>query len=143
MQQTSIDRWLRKAFVYICKVYCNTLPIRVPDGVTLEESGDDAAGRYRYCFTVSNDKQMSELTALLEVANITYTSRVSERAGTVSKLFNNPEKSFSLQVAWMIFISIIIAIAFSDLPVRIWTYLSADESETPLKKPAATAPAKP
>ncbi|MDH4410261.1 MAG: hypothetical protein QE273_11655 [Verrucomicrobiales bacterium] len=143
MQQTSIDRWLRKAFVYVCKVYCNTLPIRVPDGVTLEESGDDAAGRYRYCFTVSNDKQMSELTALLEVANITYTSRVSERAGTVSKLFNNPEKSFSLQVAWMIFISIIIAIAFSDLPVRIWTYLSADENETPVKKPAATAPAKP
>jgi hypothetical protein len=86
---------------------------------------------------------MSELTALLEVANITYTSRVSERAGTVSKLFNNPEKSFSLQVAWMIFISIIIAIAFSDLPVRIWTYLSADESEAPVKKPAATAPAKP
>jgi hypothetical protein len=66
MQQTSIDRWLRKAFVYVCKVYCNTLPTRVPDGVTLEESGDDAAGRYRYCFTVSNDKQMSELTALLE-----------------------------------------------------------------------------
>jgi hypothetical protein len=56
---------------------------------------------------------MSELTALLEVANITYTSRVSERTGTASKLFNNPEKSFSLQVAWMIFISIIIAIAFS------------------------------
>jgi hypothetical protein len=142
MQQTAIDRWLRKEFVYICKVFCNTLPHHVPDGVTLEESADDGAGRYRYCFTVFNDKQMSELTALLEVANITYTSRVSERAGTAGKLFNNPEKSFSLQVAWMVLILIIITIAFSGIPVRLWTYLSADEDEAPAKKPAATAPAK-
>jgi hypothetical protein len=112
----------------------------VPDGVKLEESADDSAGRYRYCFTVFNDKQMSELTAMLEVANITYTSRVSERTGTAGKLFNNPEKSFSLQVAWMLFILIIIAIAFSGLPVRLWNYLSAEE-EAPAKKPAATAPA--
>lgn len=141
MQQTTIDRWLRKEFVYICKVFCNTLPHHLPEGVKLEESADDSAGRYRYCFTVFNDKQMSELTALLEVENITYTSRVSERDGTAGKLFNNPEKSFSLQVAWMIFILIIIAIAFSGVPVRIWNYLSAEEG-APAKKPAATAPAK-
>ncbi|MBL9157191.1 MAG: hypothetical protein JNJ70_06960 [Verrucomicrobiales bacterium] len=142
MQQTTIDRWLRKEFVYICKVFCNTLPHHVPDGVKLEESGDDNAGRYRYCFTVFNDKQMSELTALLEVENITYTSRVSERDGTAGKLFNNPEKSFSLQVAWMIFILIIIAIAFSGIPVRIWNHLSAEDDAPVKKKPAATAPAK-
>jgi hypothetical protein len=84
---------------------------------------------------------MSELTAMLEVANITYTSRVSERSGTAGKLFNNPEKSFSLQIAWAALILIIITIAFSGLPVRIWTYLSAEE-DAPPKKPAATAPAK-
>jgi len=138
MQQTSIDRWLRKAFVYVCKVYCNTLPHRVPDGVTLEESVDEGAGRYRYCFTVTNDRQMSELTALLEVANITYTSRVAERPGTLGKLFNNPEKSFSLQVAWLLFIIFIISIAFSGLPVRLWEHLSAEE-EPPTKTPSATA----
>ena len=32
------------------------------------------------------NRQMSELTAHLEVANITYTSRVSEKGGTVEKL---------------------------------------------------------
>ena len=142
MQQTSIDRWLRKEFVYICKVYCNTLPQNIPDGTILDEAGDDSAGRYRYCFTVHNDKQMSELTASLEVANITYTSRVSEKGGTSGKLFNNPEKSFTLQIAWLVLILFIITISFSGLPVRLWTYLSAEEE--PVKKPgaAAVAPAK-
>jgi len=142
MQQTSIDRWLRKEFVYTCKVYSNTLPQNIPNGVVLDEAGDDSAGRYRYCFTVHNDRQMSELTANLEVANITYTSRVSERGGTSGKLFNNPEKSFTLQIAWLVLILFIIAIAFSGLPVRLWTYLSADEVPVKKPKPTASAPAK-
>lgn len=135
MQQTSIDRWLRKEFVYTCRVYCNTLPQDIPDGVTLDESDDDSSGRYRYCFTVFNDKQMSELTARLEVANITYTSRVVEKGGTQGKLFNNPEKSFTLQVGWAILILFVIAIAFSPLPVRLWKYLSAEDTSA-LKKQA-------
>lgn len=145
MQQTSIDRWLRKEFVYVCRVYCNTLPQDIPDGVLLEESADDSAGRFRYCFTTHNDRQLSELTARLEVDNITYTSRIIEREGTSGKLFNNPEKSFTLQVGWAIVIFIVIAIAFSPLPVRLWKYLSAEE-EVPMKKKAkakVTAPAKP
>lgn len=143
MQQTAIDRWLRKEFVYVCKVYCNTLPPSLPDNVLLEEAGEDSSGLYRYCFTVRNDRQMSELTAFLEVANITYTSRVSERGGTAGKLFNNPDKSFTLQVGWTVLILIIISIAFSGLPARLWTYLSA-EDDVPEKKPKAkaVAPAK-
>lgn len=138
MQQTAIDRWLRKEFVYISKVYCNTLPPRIPPGIVLDEAGEDSAGRYRYCFTVRNDREMSELTASLEVANITYTSRVSERGGTVGKLFNHPERSFTLQVAWAAFILFIIIVAFSGLPQRLWSYLSAEE-ETPGKQPKVTA----
>ncbi len=142
MQQTSIDRWLRKEFVYVCKVYCNTLPQDIPHGVVLDEADDESAGRYRYCFTVHNDRQMTELTARLEVANITYTSRVSERAGTAGKLFNNPQQSFTLQIGWIVLILTIIAIVFSGLPVRLWTYLSAEE-EVPgkSKKAKAVAPA--
>ncbi len=146
MQQTSIDRWLRKEFVYVCRVYCNTLPQEIPQGVILDEAADDSSGRYRYCFTVHNDRQMSELTARLEVANITYTSRVIEKGGTSGKLFNNPEKSFTLQVGWALLIFVIIAIAFSPLPVRLWKYLSAEEDipGMPPKKAKAkvTAPAR-
>ncbi len=142
MQQTSIDRWLRKEFVYICKVFCNTLPDQIPHGIKLDDAGDESAGRYRYCFTVCNDRQMSELTAILEVSNITYTSRVSERGGTAGKLFNNPEKSFSLQMAWVVFIFLIIAIAVSGLPVHLWKILSAEEDGAAGKKPAASAPAR-
>ncbi len=144
MQQTAIDRWLRKEFVYVCKLYCNTLPPHLPEGIALEEASEDSAGLYRYCFTIRNDRQMSEITALLEVANITYTSRVSERGGTVGKLFNDSNRSFTLQVAWILFILSIITIAFSGLPVRLWAYLTADD-DLPVKKPKAqaVAPAKP
>lgn len=143
MQQTSIDRWLRNRFVYVSKVYCNSLPADKPDGAVLEDAGDDSPGRYRYCFTVYDDRQMNELTARLEVANITYTSRVSERDGTAAKLFGDPGKSFTLRVAWIAFIILIISIAVSGLPVRIWKHLAAeDDSAKASKKPAAAAPAK-
>lgn len=144
MQQTPLDRWLRKEFVYVCKIYCNYLPADLPEGVHLDDAGDESPGRYRYCFTVRNDRQMSELTARLEIANITYTSRVAERGGTAGKLFNNPDKSFTLQIAWLVLIFFIIAISFSGLPVRLWKYLSAEDGEETAKKPkpAAVAPAK-
>lgn len=144
MQKTALDRWLQKKFVYVCKVYCNTLPQSVPQGAVLEETTHESGGRYLYCFTVTDDEQLNELTANLEVANITYTSRVSERGGTVGKLFSNPNKSFTLQVAWTCFILGILGVAFSGLPVRLWTYLSADdEVATKPKKAQTEVPASP
>lgn len=142
MQQTSIDRWLRNQFVYVCKVYTNSLPSQVPENVILDDAGGDSQGMYRYCFTIRNNKQMSELTAHLEVANITYTSRVSERDGLVGKLFNNPERSFTLRVAWILFTILIISIILSGLPVRLWNQLSADD-KAPSKQTthASQAPA--
>jgi hypothetical protein len=49
-----------------------------------------------------------------------------------------------LQIAWLALIFLIIAIAFSGLPVRLWKYLSAEEEDGKAKKPkpAAVAPAK-
>ncbi len=143
MQQTAIDRWLRKEFVYVHKIYCNTLPPVLPDKVELEEAEEGSSGLYRYCFTARNDRQLSELTALLEVSSITYTSRVHERGGAVGRLFNNPNQSFTSQVAWAVLVLAIVAFAFSSLPGQIWAYLMAD-SPTPAsqaKKPSARATA--
>ena len=127
MQKTALDRWLQKKFVYVCKVYCNTLPAAVPEGAILEETTESSGGRYLYCITVEDDDQLNELTAKLEVANITYTSRVSERGGLVGRLFNPPGKSFTLQVAWLCFTIIVLSVIFSGLPVRVWEHLSAEE----------------
>lgn len=138
MQQTSIDRWLQKKFVYISRVYTNSLPSYVPAGVELEDAGDGSMGLYRYCFTVQNDKQMSELTANLEVANITYTSRVSERGGWAGKLFNDPTKSFTLRIAWIAFTIFILSIIFSGLPVRLWNQLSVADDSIPPPRHAVT-----
>jgi len=127
MQQTAIDRWLRKKFVYVSQVYCNTLPHSLPPGVTLEETDEETGSRYLYRMTTENERALNELTAHLEVANITYTSRIAERESLPKKLFGNPHKSFTMQVAWLFLIITILAIAFSGLPVYLWKTLSAEE----------------
>lgn len=144
MQQTSIDRWLRRQFVYVCTIYCNSLPEEmIPKGVRVDDAGDGNPGRYRYCLTVSNDRQLRQLASALELAGITYTSRVTERGGAVGRLFNHPDKSFTLQIAWIAFMAIIIAVAISGLPIRLWIYLSADDAEESRepRPPAATGAA--
>lgn len=129
MQKTALDRWLQKKYVQVYKVYCNTLPPEIPPGLTVEDAGEENSGRYRYCFTVRSDAKMSELAAVLEVANVTYTSRIAERGGIANTLFNDPEKSFTLQVVTMVLIFIVSLLLFSGLPEFLWTYLSAEDEE--------------
>lgn len=129
MQKTTIDRWLQKKYVYVCYIYCNSLPQHVPSGIKLDESTEECGGRYLYRFTVTNDQEMSELTAHLEVENITYASRISEGGGAKGKFFNDPNKSFTLQVFWLLFIIAIVSIILSGLPVKFWKELSAEEPD--------------
>jgi len=81
---------------------------------------------------------LDELTAHLEVANITYTSRVDDAHGASSRLFNNPNKSFTMQVSWLIFIIAILAVIFSGLPVYLWKTLSVESEEDKGKKPPSS-----
>ncbi|MEM9283781.1 MAG: hypothetical protein AAGA96_18320 [Verrucomicrobiota bacterium] len=136
MQQTQMDRWLRKKYVYVTQVYCNMLPHSLPDGVVVEETSQEAGGMYLYRLTPRTEKILDELTAHLEVENITYTSRVADQDGMSDKLLNNPNKSFTMQIAWLIFIIAILAIVFSGLPVHLWNTLSVEEEETDGKKKA-------
>ena len=129
MQKTGLDRWLQKKYIYVTQVYCNTLPHHIPSGVDLDETTEETGGRYLYRFTTRNDRELNELTAHLEVENITYTSRIGKCGGFKAKLFNDPQKSFTMGVFWVIFIIIILAVIFSGLPVKLWNELSADDSE--------------
>lgn len=126
MQQTKFDRLMQRKFVQRTQVFCNTLPYAIPDGVQVDETTEESGGRYLYRLTAPNDAALNELTAHLEVANITYTARIKEEGGLAGKMFNNPNKSFTMQIAWAIFTIIIAAILFSGLPVKIWNDLTAD-----------------
>ena len=138
MQQTSLDRWLRKKYVYKTNIFTNTLPQDIPPGVTVEETSEEMGGMYLYRFTAKTEQQLNELTARLEMANITYTSRVIGSSGTSEKLFGNPNKSFTMQVSWVIFIIAVLAIIFSGLPVHLWKTLSVEDEAEKGKKPPSS-----
>lgn len=130
MQQTSFDRWLRKKYVYYTQVYCNTLPREMPDKISVEETTRETGGRYLYRLTTTDDSALVEVSKRLESENITYTSRVAEKAGMAARLFNDPFKSFTYRIAWAIFIIIILSIILSGLPVYIWkTYTGHPDDE--------------
>ena len=136
MQQTNLDRWLRKKYVYTTHVYCNTLPRALPDDVVVDETTEEAGGMYLYRLLVPNDAALNELTARLEVENITYTSRVADETAASGKFFNNPNKSFTMQLAWLIFVLIIVGIIASGIPTRLWLKYTADVDEIGKKKAA-------
>lgn len=137
MQQTSFDRYLTNKYVHVTQVYCNSLPPNLPQRVIQEETSVESGSRYRYRLTANNDKVLAELATLLEAENITYTSRVEDRGGLPSKLFNNPNRSFTMQLAWLILITVIVALSLSGLPARLWQTLSADLEEFE-KRPTPT-----
>ena len=137
MQQTSFDTYLRRKYVHVAQVYCNTLPRSLPHGINVEETTEESGTRYLYRLTAEDEKALTELTAHLEVENITYTSRIADNEGMQDKLFNDPNRSFTMQVAWIIFIIAILSIAFSGLPVHLWKTLSEDPN--PIEKNEAPA----
>lgn len=138
MQQTKLDRLMQRKFVQRTQIFCNTLPYAIPDGVAVDETTVESGGRYLYRLTAPNDATLNELTAHLEVANITYTARIKDEEGLAGKIFNNPNQSFTMQIAWVIFTIIIISILFSGLPVKIWNDLTAS-AEYDFDKPKKTA----
>lgn len=129
MQQTSLDRSLRKKYVQKTVVYCNTLPYAIPEGVKVEETSAESGSMYLYRMVAANDKALNELTAHLEVANITYTSRILDEDGLHAKLFNNPNQSFTMQVVSLILLIAAIAFILSGMPVQLWRTLSEKPEE--------------
>jgi hypothetical protein len=116
---------MKKKFLQQTQVYCNTLPYSIPVGVIVDETTEESGGRYIYRLTPENDAILNELTAHLEVANITYTARVNEKEGAANKVLNNPNESFTMQIAWLIFLIVIAFIFIMGIPQKIWTDLTA------------------
>ncbi|MDF1656768.1 MAG: hypothetical protein P1U58_04105 [Verrucomicrobiales bacterium] len=133
MQQTSLDRYLRHKYVQRSVVYCNTLPYAIPEGIKVDETTEESGGRYLYRMTAMNDRSLNELTAHLEVANITYTSRIADDEGLNSKLFNNPEKSFTMQIVSIVLLVGVLAFIFSGMPVHLWKTLTVKDENVKIE----------
>lgn len=125
MQQTALDRKLRQKLVYYTQIYCNTLPHALPPGVELEETTPEMGSRYLYRITVPTDELLNDVTARLEVENITYTSRVAERTGIRKRVFGGTGDSFTMEIAWGLLLFVVIVLALSGLPGYLWRTLSS------------------
>ena len=128
MQQTSLDRWLRKKFIYINRVYCNTLPQgSLPFGVGVEEAPEESGGRYLYKISTRSERVLGRITEQLESENITYTSRVEDRRTPLNWLFNHPHKSFTMRLIWVLIGLAGTAFSLSGMPQKIWAVLNEEE----------------
>ncbi|MDF2375894.1 MAG: hypothetical protein P1U81_06605 [Verrucomicrobiales bacterium] len=127
MQQTSFDRWLQRKFVHQTRFYCNTLPRALPGSVLLEENDAEKGGRYLYRITARDEAVIQQITRSLEAENITYTSRVADRAGIAASLFSNPNRSFTMSVVWIFFGILLLVLVFSGLPGEAWQWLTSNQ----------------
>jgi len=127
MQQTSFDRWLQRRFVHQTRFYCNTLPRALPRSVLLDENDAEKGGRYLYRITARDEGVIRQITSALEAENITYTSRVADRAGIAARLFSNPNRSFTMSVLWISFGILFLVLVLSGLPGEAWQWLMSDK----------------
>ncbi len=127
MQQTALDRWLRRKYVYINRIYCNVLPDDIPAGVDLEEAHEESGGRFRYMLTPESDDILSDTVEEFRLNNITFTSRVDNKDGWLAKWLNRPNKSVTYEVAWIVMLILVGAFCASPLPNTLYGKLMADE----------------
>lgn len=142
MQQTSLDLWLRRKFVYINRVYCNTLPEQLPLGLRVEEAPEESGGRFLYKITTRSEDLLKELVTSLQSHNITYTSRVDDGDGWFVKYLNDPHRSFTFRVVWVLIIVSFVAFAVSGLPQYIWQKLTEEEVEEVVEQAPVSTEAK-
>lgn len=128
MQQTALDRWLRNKFVYITRVYCNTLPSDLPTGLTVEEAPEESGGRFLYKLSTTSDKILSGVLEQMRNQNVTYTSRIEHRKVWYGKFLTDPHKSFTYRCVWTGLAVGGLLLSLSGLPQRLLDYLLADEN---------------
>ncbi len=129
MQQTSLDRWLRKKFLFVTAIYCNTLPDDLPKELSIEEAGEESGARFRYKLTTRKEEIIEDATECFRMQSITYTSRVSDREVWFSKYLNNRKKSITFQLIWALFALASAGLVYSGAPSKLWQALVDEETD--------------
>lgn len=118
---------MRRKFIYMNRVYCNTLPDQLPLGLLVEEAPEESGGRYLYKISTRSEELLKAVVHSLEMQNITYTSRVDDRQVWYTKYLNDPHKSFTFRVVWILIAVFGLVFSISGAPQAIWRSLVDEE----------------
>ena len=129
MQQTSFDQWLRRKFLFVTQIYCNTLPEGLPEELSVEEADEESGGRYHYTMKTRDDELVADTVECFRMQNITYTSRVYDRDVWFAKYLNNRTKSMTFRIVWLSMFLAFVGFVFSGAPMAIVHYVMDEEEE--------------
>lgn len=102
MQQTALDHFLKKRFVYQYEISCNRIPPAIPKGVTLNTGIDSDHGRWGHRLVCENEDAYQNSIALLRSHRILFFPTINEREGVVGHVFNpvGVNQSFTWNSFW-------------------------------------------
>lgn len=102
MQQTSLDHFLKKRFVYQYEISCNRIPPHLPKGVTLKTGRDSDHGKWGHLLVCDNEDAYQSSIALLRSQRILFFPTINEREGIVGHVFNpvGQNQSFTWNSFW-------------------------------------------
>jgi hypothetical protein len=102
MQQTSVDHYLKKKFVYRYEIFCNRIPSSLPPNVLLTTGDDSNHGKWGHLLICGNEDAYQNSIALLRSNRILFFPTISEREGVVGHLLNpqSPNLSFTWNSLW-------------------------------------------
>jgi hypothetical protein len=102
MQQTLVDHYLKKRFVYRYEIFCNRLPPSLPLGVRLSTGQDADHGKWGHLLSCENEEAYQNSIALLRSNRILFFPTIGEREGVVGYVLNPapPHLSFTWNSLW-------------------------------------------
>jgi hypothetical protein len=93
MQQTQLDHFLKKRFVYRYEISCNRIPPQLPKGITLSTGKDSDHGKWGHLLLCDDEDAYQNAIALLRSHRILFFPTINEREGIVGYVLN-PERSY-------------------------------------------------
>jgi len=102
MQQTSVDHYLKKRFVYRYEIFCNRIPAELPPNVLLTTGEDSNHGKWGHLLICADEDAYQNSIALLRSNRILFFPTISEREGVIGHILNPapPHLSFTWNSFW-------------------------------------------
>lgn len=102
MQQTSLDHFLKKRFVFQYKISCNRIPPSLPKGVTLTTGKDSDHGKWGHLLACESEDAYQSSIALLRSHRILFFPTIIEREGIIGHVLNpvGIHQSFTWNSFW-------------------------------------------
>lgn len=102
MQQTLVDHYLKKRFVFRYEIFCNRLPPQLPPKVKLSTGIDSDHGKWGHLLACEDEDAYQNSIALLRSNRILFFPTIGEREGIVGYVLNPapPHLSFTWNWLW-------------------------------------------